>query len=79
MNKMRWKLMLAGVFLAGAFGGVALKVAQATPPKGVTNVLIAGPVELDDIDVLQQGRRRILAGLPGEGLRVEIDAVAYRP
>jgi quercetin dioxygenase-like cupin family protein len=56
MNKMRWKLMLAGVFLAGAFGGVALKLAQATPPKGVTNVLIAGPVELDDIDVLQQDR-----------------------
>ena len=27
MSKMRWKLMLAGVFVAGALGGVALKVA----------------------------------------------------
>src|SRR5205807_7006857 len=50
MSKMRWKLMLAGVFVAGALGGVALKVAWATPPVGVTNIPIAGPVVFDDID-----------------------------
>ena len=56
MYKMRWKLMLAGVFLVGAFGTVALKVAWATPPKGVTNIAIAGPVELDEIHIVQQDR-----------------------
>jgi quercetin dioxygenase-like cupin family protein len=54
MNTMRWKLMLAGVLLAGAFGGVALRLAWATPPKGVTNTLIAGPVVLGDIHVVQE-------------------------
>ena len=48
------KLMLAAVFVAGAFGAIALRVARATPPKGVTNNLIAGPVVLDDIDVVFQ-------------------------
>jgi quercetin dioxygenase-like cupin family protein len=54
MRKLRWKLMLAGVFVAGAVGVIALQVAWATPPKGVTNTPIAGPVVLDDIDVVQQ-------------------------
>ena len=46
--------MLAGVLLAGAFGGIALRVAWATPPKGVTNTLIAGPVVVDVIHVVQE-------------------------
>jgi quercetin dioxygenase-like cupin family protein len=54
MNTMRWKLTLAGVLLAAAFGGIALRVAWATPPKGVTNTLIAGPVVLGDIQVVQE-------------------------
>jgi quercetin dioxygenase-like cupin family protein len=54
MSKMRLKLMLAGVFVAGALGAVTLKVAWATPPQGVTSTLIAGPVVLDDIDVVSQ-------------------------
>jgi hypothetical protein len=54
MNTMRWNLMLAVVLLASAFGCIALRVAWATPPKGVTNTLIAGPVVLDDIQVVQQ-------------------------
>jgi quercetin dioxygenase-like cupin family protein len=54
MNTMRWKLMLAGVLLAGAFGGIALRVAWATPPKGVTNTLIGGPVVLGEIHVVQE-------------------------
>ena len=40
--------------LAGAFSGIALRVASATPPKGVTNTLIAGPVVLGDIQVVQE-------------------------
>ncbi len=46
--------MLAGVLLAGTFGGIALSVARATPPKAVTNTLIAGPVVVDDIHVVQE-------------------------
>jgi quercetin dioxygenase-like cupin family protein len=55
MNTMRRKLAFAGILLAGAFGGIALGVARATPPKGLTNTLLAGPVVLDDIQVVQQG------------------------
>jgi quercetin dioxygenase-like cupin family protein len=54
MNTMRWKLMLAGILLAGALGGIALRVAWATPPKLVTNNLIAGPVVLGEIQVVQE-------------------------
>jgi quercetin dioxygenase-like cupin family protein len=54
MNTRRLKLMLAVVLLGGAFGGIALKVAWATPPKGVINTLIAGPVVLDEIQVVQE-------------------------
>jgi hypothetical protein len=46
--------MLAGFLVAGAFGGIALRVAWATPPKGVINTLIAGPVILDEIQVVQE-------------------------
>jgi quercetin dioxygenase-like cupin family protein len=53
MNTMRWKLTFAGVLLAGTLGGIALKVAWATPPKGViTNTLTAGPVVLPEIQVV---------------------------
>jgi quercetin dioxygenase-like cupin family protein len=54
MSKKTLKLMLAAVFVAGAFGAIALKVAWATPPKGLTQTLIAGPVTLDEIDVISQ-------------------------
>jgi quercetin dioxygenase-like cupin family protein len=55
MSKVRWQLTLAGVFGAGAFfGAITLGVAWATPPKGVVNTPIAGPVMLDEIDVVQQ-------------------------
>ena len=56
MSKMRWKLMLAGVFVAGALGGVALKVAWATPPVGVTNTPIAGPVTFGEIHAMTLDR-----------------------
>jgi quercetin dioxygenase-like cupin family protein len=54
MNTKRWKLMLAGVLLAGAFSGIALRVAWATLPKHVTNTPIAGPVVLGEVHVVQE-------------------------
>jgi len=54
MRKHTWKLMLAGVFVSCAIGVVMLRMARATPPSGVTNTLLAGPVVLDDIDVVSQ-------------------------
>jgi quercetin dioxygenase-like cupin family protein len=54
MSKKALKLTLAGVFVAGAFGAIALRVAWATPPKGFTQIPIAGPVTLDEMDVVSQ-------------------------
>ena len=51
MSKRNLKLMSAGVLVAVAFGVVALRVAWATPGSGVTAQVIAGPVELDEIDI----------------------------
>ncbi len=51
MSKMRWKLMFAGGVVACVLGVIALRNAGATPPRGVTPTLIAGPVVLDEIDV----------------------------
>lgn len=51
MSKRNLKLMSAGVLVAVAFGVVALRVAWATPSEGVTPQVIAGPVELDEIDI----------------------------
>jgi quercetin dioxygenase-like cupin family protein len=51
MSKMKWKLMLAGVVVACAFGGTALRFAWATDGGGVGSTLIAGPVLLDEIDI----------------------------
>ncbi len=44
--------MLAGASVACACGALAAGAARATPPHGVTNTLIAGPVEIGDIDAL---------------------------
>jgi quercetin dioxygenase-like cupin family protein len=49
MSKTR-KLLLAGLLAACASGVIALKAARATPPRGVTSTLLAGPVAFDDID-----------------------------
>jgi quercetin dioxygenase-like cupin family protein len=51
MSKMNWKLMLFGVFVACAFGGIAIGIAWATPPLGFFSTLIAGPVALDELDI----------------------------
>ena len=54
MSQKTLKRMVAGVLVVGAVGGVILRVARATPPRGVINTLIAGPVVLDAIQVVQQ-------------------------
>ena len=51
MSKLKSKLMLAGVLVGCAFGGIGIGVAWATPGAGVTSTLIAGPVALDEIDI----------------------------
>ena len=47
---------IAGCLVAGALGGVALKVAWATPPTGVTNIPIAGPVTFGEIHAMTLDR-----------------------
>jgi quercetin dioxygenase-like cupin family protein len=54
MSKKTLNTILAAVFVAGAFGVIALRVAWATPPKGLTQTLIAGPVTLGEIQVVNQ-------------------------
>ena len=50
------KLMLIGAFAIGGASVIcmAFKVAQATPPQGVTATVLAGPVELDAFDIMVQ-------------------------
>jgi quercetin dioxygenase-like cupin family protein len=51
MSKMKWKLMLFGVVVACAFGGIALRFAWATPSQGFSSTFLSGPVVLDEIDI----------------------------
>lgn len=51
MSKMNWKLMLAGVFIACAFGGIAIGIAWATDGAGLISALTAGPVLVDELDL----------------------------
>ena len=53
MSNTKWKLTLAGVLVACAFGGTALRFAWATPPSDPPPMptLIAGPVLLDSLDL----------------------------
>jgi quercetin dioxygenase-like cupin family protein len=50
MNKMKLKQMSAGVLVACALGGIALKFAGATPSLDFTGMLVSGPVLLEEID-----------------------------
>ena len=54
MSKLKSKLVLAGVLVGCAFGGIGIGVAWATPGAGVTSTLIAGPVALDEINIVSQ-------------------------
>ena len=54
MNKMKLKLMLAGLLVGCALGVIAMKVAWATPssaPGTITPTVISGPVVLDSLDL----------------------------
>src|SRR5262245_15183600 len=51
MSKIRTKLMLAGAFVACAFGGLAVGIAWATPGSGITTTIIAGPTALGEVHV----------------------------
>ena len=49
MSKTNWKLMLAGVLVTCAFGGMALRLAWGTPGVGIATTIISGPTLLDEI------------------------------
>jgi len=54
---MPWKVIVAGTFVACAFGVIALKAARATPPTpppAFVSTPILGPVLFDEIHSLQQ-------------------------
>jgi quercetin dioxygenase-like cupin family protein len=48
MSKMSWRLTLAGAFVACALGGIALRVASATPAAGLSVMPIVGPVLMEE-------------------------------
>jgi quercetin dioxygenase-like cupin family protein len=50
MSMMKRKLMLAGALTMCAFGGLALRLAWATPGNGITITPIAGPGMMDEVD-----------------------------
>src|SRR5262245_47125484 len=55
MSRKTFKLMVAGVFVAGAFGIIALGVAWATPPSpGFVSTPLAGPALMDEIQTVHQ-------------------------
>ena len=55
MSKKTWKLMLAGAFVACAFGGFAVGLAWVTPPSpGFVSTPIAGPALFDEIHTVHQ-------------------------
>ena len=55
-HRMPWKLMLAGGFVACAFGGFALGLAWATTGSGITTTFVVGPTPalLDEIHVVSE-------------------------
>jgi quercetin dioxygenase-like cupin family protein len=54
MSKRAWTVTLAGVLVVCAVGGLALKAARATPPKGLVQTVLAGPVELGEMHLVSQ-------------------------
>lgn len=51
MSKSKLKLLFAGLVVASAFGGVALRIAWATSGAGTTSTLTAGPVLHEELDL----------------------------
>lgn len=54
-SKLKSKRMMVGALIVGAFGGIALRIAWATPNVGLTTTIISGPVALDEIHLNSQG------------------------
>ncbi|MGI8981908.1 MAG: cupin domain-containing protein [Pirellulaceae bacterium] len=50
MHTRPWRVVLAGAIVACAFGGMALRLAWATPGSGATTTPIAGPTVFGEID-----------------------------
>ena len=50
-NRTPRRLLIAGAFAAGAFGGLAAGLAWATPGAGVTTTILAGPTSLGEVHV----------------------------
>ena len=50
MTKNKLKLTLAGIVIAGTFGGAVLQLAWATPGQDVTSFPVSGAVLVDEID-----------------------------
>ena len=48
MKTLKSKVLFSGVVAACAFGGIALGIAWATPPVGLTATNIVGPITLDE-------------------------------
>jgi quercetin dioxygenase-like cupin family protein len=48
MSKLKWKLLVAGAFVACTLGAYAIGTARATPPEGFTATNIVGPVLFDE-------------------------------
>lgn len=54
MKKTMLKLTMVGLVASCVFGLIMFRIARATPPTGVTNTLIAGPVAFDEIRAMSQ-------------------------
>jgi quercetin dioxygenase-like cupin family protein len=54
MNKKVLKLMVAGAFVACAFGGFAAGLAWATPGAGISTTIVSGPIELDPTRIVTE-------------------------
>ncbi len=55
MPRKTLKLVVAGVFVAGALGAIALRGARATPPSpGFVSTPIAGPALFDEIQTVHE-------------------------
>ena len=53
-RRMPWKLIIAGAFVASAFGSFAIGIAWATPGSGITTTIVSGPIVLDESQVVTQ-------------------------
>ena len=51
MRKMKWKMLMAGVFVVSAFGALTVGIAWATVGQGISTTIIAGPTALGEVHV----------------------------